>query len=198
MASRVSPRALAWRLTRSRVARTLADALSDLGIQAAKMDRYVLVPGRRPPPRSLDGVAFEAMPAAVVDPGECPVAADLDPDDRVTFARVDGAVAGAVFASVRPVRVPAVGRRTVHGGISLWRLFVSPAHRTRGLATALVARSVADAREQFDPAEVSAFVAVDNYPARRAFERNEFVPAERVTYYRAFGRERRTVVDRRP
>lgn len=197
MVTGLSPRVLVWRLTRNRYARALYDALGAAGVRAAKMDAYVLPADRTPPERSPEGVSFEVMPAATVDPGESPDADDLASDDRVAFARVDDEVAGYVVASDRPVPVPEVGRRAVRQGAYLWRLFVAPDHREHGIATALVGRAVAAAREQFDVGEAFALVAIDNYPSKRAFEANGFIAEQRITYYRAFGRERRVVSDHR-
>lgn len=194
----VPARRLLWRLTRNRYARALTDALGALGVRATKVDTYVLPADRTPPERSPEGVSFEVMPASTVGRGEGPDAADLAPDDRVAFARVDDEAAGYVVASERPVPIPELDRRAVRDGAFLWGLFVHPAHRERGIATALVGRAVAAAREQFDVGEAFALVALGDYPSRRAFEANGFRVEERVTYYRAFGRERRVVSDPRP
>lgn len=191
-----SPRLLLWRLTRNRYARALYDALGRAGVRVAKMDAYVLPADRTPPERSPGGVAFEVMPASTVDPSEVSTDADLQPEDRVALARVDEAVVGHVVASARPVPVPELGRRAVREGAYLWELFVEPAHRNRGIATALVGRAVAAAREQFGVGEAFALVAVDNYPSRWAFETCGFIAEERITYYRVPGWERRVVRDR--
>lgn len=190
-------RRLRWRLTRNRYARALADALGTLGVRATKMDTYVLPADRTPPERSPEGISFEVMPATTVGQGEGPDAADLVPGDRVAFARIDDEAAGYVVASERPVPIPELGRRAVRDGAFLWQLFVHPAHRGHGIATALVGRAVAAAREQFDVGAAFALVALGDYPARRAFEANGFRAEERVTYYRAFGWERRAVSDLR-
>lgn len=190
------PQLLLWRLTRNRYTRVLYDALGRVGVWVAKMDAYVLPGDRTPPERSLGDVTFEVMPASTVDPSEVTTDANLHPEDRVAFARLDEAVVGHVVASVRPVSVPELGRQAVREGAYLWELFVEPAHRNRGIATALVGQAVADAREQFVVAEAFALVAVDNYPSRWVFETCGFVAEERITYYRVPGWERRVVRDR--
>jgi GNAT superfamily N-acetyltransferase len=174
---------LRWRLTRNRYTRSLYEALAARGVRAAKMDLYVRS-GADPPERSPDGVRFEAMPADTVDPADCPEADDLESDDRVVLARVDGTVAGYVFVSDRPVRVAHVGRRLAPEGAYVWRLFVDPAYRERGIGTALVAQAVATGRKAFGTASAAAVIAVDNDPSKLAFRANGFEPAERLTYYR--------------
>lgn len=190
-----SSRLLLWRLTRNRYTQALYNALGRVGVRVAKMDAYVLPADRTPPERSPGDVTFEVMPTSTVDSSEVSIDADLHPEDRVAFARVDEAVVGQVIASVRPVPVPELGRRAVREGAYLWELFVEPAHRNRGIATALVGRAVATAREQFGVEEAFGLVAVDNYPSQWVFETCEFVAKERITYYRVPGWERRVVHD---
>ena len=92
----------------------------------------------------------------------------------------------------RAVYVPPVEREIDHEAY-LWGLYVEPAYRNRGIATALIRKALDVARER-GCERAHSLVAVDNAPSQRALASNGFEPVREVSYYRLFGLERR--VDR--
>lgn len=172
-----------WKVTRTRPARAVYEALAARGVKAATMLLYVTdgVPAQRSP----EGVSFVryeggSYPADARDEAY----AELDPADEVLFALVDGEYAGRVFLSQRPVTEKAIDQTVDRPGAYVWRLYTAPTFRGRGVASALVARGVALACETFDVGRAYALVARDNYPSKRTFEKNGFEACERVDYWR--------------
>jgi GNAT superfamily N-acetyltransferase len=172
-----------WKVTRTRPARAVYEALAARGVKAATMLLYVCeeVPAARP----AEGVTFVrytggAYPADARDEAY----AELDPADEVLFALVDGEYAGRVFLSARPVAETAIDETVDRAGAYVWGLYTDPAFRGRGVASALVGRGVALAREAFGVGRAYALVARDNYPSKRTFEKNGFEARERVDYWR--------------
>jgi GNAT superfamily N-acetyltransferase len=109
---------------------------------------------------------------------------ELESGDEALVALCEGRYAGRVFLSDRPVFVPAIDQRVDREGAYVWRLFVDPAFRGRGVATALVARGLELARERFGTEGGYALVARDNYPSRLTFEGCGFRATGRVDYLR--------------
>nr|WP_276303584.1 GNAT family N-acetyltransferase [Halomarina sp. PSR21] len=174
-----------WRVTRTARARRLYEWLAARGVTGARMYQYV---------RDLDeGLPAPAPPADVTlaresgaDAGLERLDGDLARDDTVVVARSDdgGEAAGQVVVSVgRPVRVPPLGATVRTDGAYVWRLYVPPAHRGRGIATALVAAGARAARER-GADRAAALVATDNRPSQRVFEANGFEARTLHTYYR--------------
>lgn len=171
-----------WRLTRSGPARTVYDRLTAAGVTFARLDRFVrpTASTERDPrlPESIDGVerdrARDGVPPALD-------AEPMGPEDLVLRARRDDRTVGYCLLSDRPIYVPELGRRLAFPGAYLWRVFVVPDERGRGIGTALVESAVDAADEVFDAESISALVAPDNVPSRRAFASAGFSPGERYT-----------------
>lgn len=172
-----------WKVTRTRPARAVYEALAARGVKAATMLLYVSesVPEHRSP----EGVTFVRYDGGA-SPGDARDEAydELDGRDEVLFALVDGEYAGRVFLSERPVPEQAIDQTVDRQGAYVWRLYTDPAFRGRGVASALVARGVSLAHETFDVDRAYALVARDNYPSKRTFEKNGFEAHERVDYWR--------------
>jgi GNAT superfamily N-acetyltransferase len=178
-----------WRVTRSRPARELYDALTEVGVTATQLYQYE---------RSLDA-SVDPNPPGAVDLDcrrlEAPttVAGDrLEAGDLLVTATERGRPVGRVFVSLdRRVRVAPL-EATVHtSGAYVWRLYVRPSCRGRGIATALVARAIEAARERGARRAV-ALVAPDNRPSQWVFESCGFDRGRRHGYYRLFEWSRRT------
>jgi len=177
-----------WRLTRTPTAKRLYDGLADAGLVVASLDSFVRSTADPPSPEhplSFDTVAAsEWLPERIR--GE-----PLAPDDVIVRAREHGDTVGYCCLSDRAVYVPELHRRMTFEGAYLWRLYVEPEARKRGIATALVQHAVGVAVDRFDAAGVTALVAPDNVPSRRTFESVGFVATERHTYVSGPGVERR-------
>ncbi|WP_335999050.1 GNAT family N-acetyltransferase [Halorientalis halophila] len=180
------------RVTRSEHAQRAYDALAELGITAAKMDQYVRDLDAVPEPTAPAGVELDCQRAGDLDRTEADTFVEPAPIDRVVTARDGDDLLGYLFVSHnRPVYVEALDAERLFDGAYLWRLYVDPDARNRGIATALVTRGLREAASQ-GAERASALVAMDNTPSKRVFAANGFEPNERVNYYRLFGFERRS------
>ena len=171
-----------WRVTRHERVRALHDRLAEAGVLLAQLDRFARETGGAvgtpvDPPADV-GVrvrrAADGLPAALAD---APVA----PGDRLVVARWGGDRVGYCVLSDRPVYVPALRRRVRFEGAYLWRLFVESSARGRGIGTALIGEALTAAREAFGRDRLTALIAPDNLPSRRAFGRLGFRPVDRFT-----------------
>lgn len=174
-----------WRVTRSRLARRLYDALAALGVTATRLRQYersLDAPAERDPP---DGVTLDCRRLEAPET----VAGDrLPAGDVLVTARADGYRVGQVFASLdRRVRVAPLDATVHTAGAYVWRLHVVPEHRGRGVATALVVRALRAANEHGAERAV-ALVAPDNRPSQWVFETCGFERGPRHDYYRLFDR----------
>jgi RimJ/RimL family protein N-acetyltransferase len=115
----------------------------------------------------------------------------------VVLARRNGATVGCCCLSDRPVYVPELQRRLDFDGAYLWRLYVDPEMRGRGVWSAIVARAVRASAGAFDADRTVALVAPDNLPSRKAFRNVGFRATERFTSGGVRGREfhRRSALD---
>lgn len=193
-----------WRLSRTATARRAYDWLARHGIRVSTMLLYAhagAVPEREPPAGATIE-PFAGDPAALptdlgADAAASPREAlsGLGEFDRGLVARVDGAYAGHVVVTDRPVEVEVLETVLDEPGAYVHRLFVAPDHRGEGLATALVAAAVRVARE-WNRNRSWALIAPDNRPSRWTFEACGFEPEERLDYGRlgALRRRRRTRV----
>ncbi|WP_424019204.1 GNAT family N-acetyltransferase [Halorientalis pallida] len=180
-----------WRLTRNAYGRQMYEALADLGIKVAKLDQYVCDLTTVPDPTAPAGVVIDCRRAGELDRSEADAFVEPAPIDRVITARIDGDLVGYCFLSHnRPVYVEALDSERLFDGAYVWRVFVDPDHRNRGIATALVSRALREAASR-GANRANALVAVDNVPSRRVFAANGFEPEKRVSYYHLFGFERR-------
>lgn len=177
-----------WRLTRNRYGRALYEWFGDRGITATAMYEYH---------RAVEGPLPERDPDATIRPLDVgtftpPPWMDedrLDDADLVVGALRGGEIVGAVFVGFdRRTRVEALGASVAHEGAYVWRLYVEPRHRGRGLAAGLLAETLRLARDRGAP-EAVALVALDNRPSRRTFEALGFEAARVHAYGAAFGRE---------
>jgi GNAT superfamily N-acetyltransferase len=179
-----------WRLTRNEYARGVYDALKAAGVTATRMYEYV-APLDELPDRPLpEGVTVERRRGAEVDAAERADFADPTPADDVLVAREGGAVVGYLFVSDRTVHVAALDADLSFEGVYVWRAFVEPEHRQRGIATGLVARALALARER-GCGSVHALIAADNRPSQWAFEACGFRRRHVYSYLKLRGFERR-------
>jgi len=188
-----------WRLTRHDRVRRLYDRLSEAGLFLAQLDRFRRgtadaddLPDAPEGVRTAVASATEWMPDRLAE-------APLAPGDRLVVARRDGRPVGWCCLSDRPTYVPELRRRLTFEGAYLWRLYVRPSDRGRGLGTALVARAVRAARERSTD-DITALVAPDNVPSRRTFRSLGFRPTERFTAAGCLGveRHRRRPLGERP
>ncbi|UPM41960.1 GNAT family N-acetyltransferase [Halocatena salina] len=181
-----------WRLTRNEYGRAVYEALARRGVKGSLLYVYA---------RSLhdgddsdhtpDGITIDARRKRDLDADISERAFQhLDSTDIVVFARSDGQLLGHVVLScTRPVYVAAI--ETTVGEASntayLWRLHVDPAHRQRGIGTALVAHARREAARADGPTTITALVAIDNVPSRTLFETNGFDRQTLIVYGKAFG-----------
>ncbi len=184
-----------WRVTRHPAARRCYDWLAARGLFLAQLDLFVreagaIETGSLPDPpngvRIETARARECLPSGLQD-------APLAPDDvvvlarRVTDAGPDSTV-GYCCCADRRVYVPELHRRLDPPGVYVSRVFVDEAERGQGIGTALVARAVRLASAETDADAVSALVAPDNLPSRRAFRTLGFAPTVRYTSAGVAGR----------
>jgi ribosomal protein S18 acetylase RimI-like enzyme len=105
------------------------------------------------------------------------VAGDTNPANLHLVAIVDGQVVGQLDAWGEEAPGPGSTRRPIAG--SVVGLAVLPAHRGRGIGTALIAAVEAWARDT-GQREIRLEVAVENAAARRLYERLGYEPATTV------------------
>ncbi|WP_226480498.1 GNAT family N-acetyltransferase [Natrinema amylolyticum] len=176
-----------WRLTRNRYGRAAYDALARVGITATVMDEYVatLTEDQFDAPASNGerSYAIDVCEPARVASLDAPVD-ELEPDERIVAALEDGRARGYLFLSVDTAHeIGPLERTLAFDGAYVRRVFVDPAHRNRGIATAMVAEACRRARER-GARRATALVAVDNAPSRALFERHGFEPRRRRRYVR--------------
>ncbi len=179
-----------WRVSRHPLMRAIYDRLDRSGVFVAQLDRFerpttpsTSVSSERPADIAITVEApTDTLPEAL---GDAPVA----PGDRLVLARQSDVTVGWGVVSARPVYVPELHRRLNLEGAYLWRLYVAPGERGQGVGSALVARAVEVAARGFDEPRISALVAPDNLPSRRAFRTAGFTPSERFTSLGCCGRQ---------
>lgn len=184
-------RAGLWRLTRNDAGRTLYELLDCAGISFAALLRY----------RASADAGDTVEPSANADADvrfttlsdrDRPLPARLadarSDADVVPCAVIEDTVVGYCLLSDRPVTVPEIDATIDPDGAYLWRLYVDPDFRGRGIGTRLIEHARGVAAGRYGVPAVVAFVAVDNLPSRRAFERAGFAATEQLYYAGLFGR----------
>jgi len=171
-----------WRVSRHPVVRWIYERLDRAGIVLAQLDRFERSTATSPP----DGPALpDAIELTRTTPADrLPAtlnAAPVAPEDRLLLARRADTTVGWCLLSARPVYVPELHRRLSFDGAYLWRLYVTPNERGQGIGSALVMRAIQEAATALNETQISALVAPDNLPSRRAFANAGFTPIERFT-----------------
>jgi GNAT superfamily N-acetyltransferase len=179
-----------WRLTRNAYGRRVYAALKRAGVTATRMYEYVASTADPPPASPPPGVRLGTRRPADLEPSTRADFADPEPGDTVLVAEAGGEVVGYLFLSDRPVTVDALGAEYTFDGVYVWRVFVAPSHRERGVASALVARALDRARAA-GRGTAHAMVALDNRPSQWLFEGAGFDRRRRHTYLKIGRWERR-------
>ena len=175
-----------WRFTRNPYARRLYDWLSARGLRFTWLTEYVTDLSTvdwdhdRSP---AVGVRVELTDPDTVRAIDAPVDV-LAPGEVVIAAVEDGQPRGYLFCSVdAPIYVHPLGRDISFDGAYIRRVFVSPDHRQRGIASTLLARACAWAND-VGADRATTLVAPDNVPSRALFERHGFEPVRERRYLR--------------
>ncbi|ELZ81815.1 protein N-acetyltransferase-like protein [Haloferax elongans ATCC BAA-1513] len=186
-----------WRLTRTETARRVYETLKSLGITGTQMDEYVTETAADRPNREPDAaIDIRALAPDDARPHEQTYDAfsELRDDEQAVCAFDGDDLVGYLFLGdpgltyhVKPLEK----RLHIPGGY-IRRVFVDPAARNQGIATALVSRAVAEA-ENRDADTVHALVARDNRPSQWTFEANGFRVERTRSYYRIGPWNRRSV-----
>jgi len=161
-----------WRLGRNRYGRALYDRLTAAGVTATWMSEYRRSLQADVPTATAPVTAAVAGPDRVA-PLDAPVGELVD-GERVVAA-VDGdEPVGYCFCSVdATLEIAPLERSLAFDGAYLRRVYVDPAHRERGVASALVAAACEWARDE-GAQRATALVARDNVPSRALFESHGF------------------------
>ena len=168
-----------WRLTRHPATRRLYDIIEKQGVILAQLDRF-----QRPVDGDFNtveppaGVRLSAAKAADRVPDRL-AQAPLAPVDTIVWAHRGTETIGSCCLSHRPVYVPELHRRLKFDGTYLWKLFVAPAERGRGIGSAIIGQAIESSAASV--AKIEALVAPDNIPSRHAFSGCGFQPVERFT-----------------
>lgn len=180
-----------WRLTRNPYAKRLHAVLDSLGVTLSVLRVYVR-PLSGPTAPDPDTVELRCHDPAALE-ATFRDADALDRADRVVAAYDDGTRVGSVLVTVGgPVYVDPLHREFDHGGAYVWRLYVDPDSRGRGLGRLLVRAALGAAVETSESADrATALIAPDNVPSQRVFESAGFEPQRELRYLRLPGIERR-------
>ena len=184
-----------WRVFRNPYGRALYEFLAARGVTATWMCEHV---------RSLDGTGpgdgdgdgdsgadresdrpftVETAAPARVAPLDAPVEQLVD-GESVVAAFEGGTPLGYLFLSVGATHdIAPLERSMSFEGAYVRRVFVAPAHRQRGVASALLVAACRDARDR-GASRATALVAFDNRPSRGLFEKHGFRPVRDHRYAR--------------
>jgi len=102
------------------------------------------------------------------------------------FDRATGAKSGHIYFACNEAYVQEIERNMQFDGLYIYKLFVSPEFRNRGLAKMMINTAVEEAlrRREGQLRKVHALVEIDNAPSRRAFAAMGFVPTKQLLYLR--------------
>lgn len=173
-----------WRLTRNPYGRAVYDALARVGITATVMIEYVAPLDDAPNQESVDGsLTIERCDPARIDALDAPTG-ELLADEEVLAAFADDGPAGYLFLSVDVAQEIHPLERTIQfEGAYVRRVYVDRAHRSEGVASALLMAAKQRATER-EAQQATALVAVDNRPSRRLFEGRGFDARRKRRYVR--------------
>ncbi|WP_181686916.1 GNAT family N-acetyltransferase [Halorhabdus salina] len=160
-----------WRLTRTKYGRALWDALTKRGIRIARLRLYRTETFDVPEPSLSPDISLTVDRGDDLDSDA--VDAPIAPDDWIVRAvAVDGIVGSVVLSIDRQVTVEPIDTALKFDGGYIWALYVAPAYRQRGIASALVAQALAVAADETEAC--LALVAPDNRPSQLVFEGQGF------------------------
>lgn len=188
-----------WRLTRNPYAKRVHRTLDSVGVTLSILQVYTrpLEAPDEPTPNALRLRYHdpEALTTSFIDPFRDADA--VQRADRVIAAYAGGTRVASVLLTVDdPVYVDALHREFDPDGAYVWRLYVSPDARGRGLGKMLVRAALWAGTQTNGPVDrATALVAPDNIPSQRVFEAVGFRPERELRYLRALGCERRTSHD---
>jgi GNAT superfamily N-acetyltransferase len=181
-----------WRLTRNRYARAVYETLQRCGVTATRMYEYAAAVSAVPAPEAIDtAVTIETgLVEAFLQQGydlDFSLPVDPYPDEYAAVAVADGQAVGRALVSAgeTPYIAPLERPCSFPGGY-VRRVFVAPAVRNQGVASALLRAVVATARTALGVDRVRALIAVDNRPSQWLFEGQRFTPV-RVHEYARLG-----------
>ena len=187
-----------WRLTRNPYAKRVHETLDSVGLTLSVLQVYARPLASPSEPDSPVSLRYHDPDALADRRAESFRDVDaLDRTDRVVAAYADGTRVGSVLLTVGdPVYADALRREFDPGGAYVWRLYVAPEARGRGIGKTLVRAALWAATETNGPIDrATALVAPDNVPSQAVFEAIGFEPERELRYLRALGRERRTSRD---
>lgn len=183
-----------WRLTRNRYGRAIYDALARIGITATVMYEYqAALDGTRDPSATGDrSFSIEQCEPAEVAPLDAPTY-ELCGDEVVLGAVGEDGPLGYLFLSIDATHeIHPLERTMTFDGAYVRRVFVDPAHRGEGVASAMLDAACRLANDR-GAETATALVALDNRPSRWLFEGRGFSPARAHRYVRVGPIARRSV-----
>jgi ribosomal protein S18 acetylase RimI-like enzyme len=160
-----------WRLTRNAYGRALWDKFTNRGVRLARLRLYRTETFDVPVPSLSPDISLAVDRGADLDSDT--IDAPITPDDWIVRAEaVDGTVGSVVLSMDRQVTVEPIDTVLQFDGGYVWALYVKPAYRKRGIASALVARALSIGTGETEAC--LALVAPDNRPSQKVFEELDF------------------------
>lgn len=167
-----------WRLTRNPYARSVYDALKDLGITATRMYEYraelnqvnATWPPDTPARTSLEFIQAAEMDSHKVDI-DFSLPVDILDEEWVVVALIDGHPVGRTLVTDTPKPyIDPLERALPIAGIYIRKVFVVPKRRGQGVASAILHAAVKLARDELGADTATALIAADNKPSQGLFE----------------------------
>ncbi|WP_158059328.1 GNAT family N-acetyltransferase [Halorussus halophilus] len=180
-----------WRLVRNPYTRAAYDFLARHGVKVSKMHLYgANLDDFEAEQTAFETVSFDVRASDELTPPPSQDASALTCEDDVVVAVADGDPVGFQTLSLDRAVYMSPVERELEFEAFLWGLYVTPNYRRRGIATELIRRSLALARER-GADEAYTLVALDNGISKRALTTNGFEPSREVSYYKFRRFERR-------